>query len=386
MKFACLFVVAVAMASLVMAVPLDTNEHENKPKWDAANVVAHLRRLIANIDEANTIPNEYSHINHRQAAVEGNIPFKFSDQPPTESLTDLYPGETNNPNPALTLTNKIGFGTADSYGMACGGAISLGPKTTVYGNILTSGVFSTGDATMIFGDVGCVGSAFLGSNADFNGNLISQGAVSIGANDSEPQAKFTGDISCMGAIKVGEKTEIIGNINSCAAFAPGPASSVTGLVLVGAFALPVPLSKDTKVLDDITSAYTNLWLITGGADLAVSIVGDELLPGIYCTVAKWGLPLGKTLTFNGSSSDTWIIQIDGAAVVLGEIALKGGALASNIQWVANGAVAIGTDCKFYGDIVASGAISVATGASVHGLMYTPAGACVLEAGASLATL
>ena len=369
-----------------MAVPLDTNEHESKPKGNAGNVAAHLRRLIANIVEANTIPNEHSHINRRKAAVEGNIPFKFSDQPPTETLTDSYPGESNNPNPAFALTNKIGFGTGDSYGMACGGAISLGPKSTVYGNIITTGAFSTGDSSMIFGDVDAVGSVYLGTNANFNGNLISQGAVTMGAIDLEPPGKFTGDIYCMGAITMGVKTEIIGNIKSCAALGPGSLSSVTGQVLVGAFAEPVPLPKDAKVLDDIGSAYNNLWLLTGGADLAASVIGDELLPGLYRKLDPWSLPLGKTITFNGSSSDTWIIQIDGAVVVLGEITLKGGALASNIQWVANGAVAIGTDCKFYGDIVASGAISVATGASVHGLMYTPAGACVLEAGASLATL
>ena len=228
MNFACLSIVAVAMASLIMAMPLDTNTHENKPKGNAGNIAAHLRRLIANIEEVNTIPNEHSHINHRKAVVEGNIPFKFSDQPPTETLTDSYAGETNNPNPVITLTNKIGFGTGDSYGMACGGAISLGPKATVYGNIITTGAFSTGDSSMIFGDVDCVGSVYLGSNANFVGNLTSQGAIEMGANDIEPPGKFTGDIYCMGAITMGAKTEIIGNIKSCAALGPGPASSVTG--------------------------------------------------------------------------------------------------------------------------------------------------------------
>ena len=67
----------------------------------------------------------------------------------------------------------------------------------------------------------------------------------------------------------------------------------------------------------------------------------------------------------------------GAVAFSGDILLIGGAL---IQWVANGAFSIGAGSNFYGNIVASGAIIVAAGASLHGLMYSPAdGACSLGA-------
>ena len=81
-----------------------------------------------------------------------------------------------------------------------------------------------------------------------------------------------------------------------------------------------------------------------------------------------------------------MIKIEGSLAVFGDVLLTGGALASNIQWVVDGAVSMGTNVKFYGDIVASGTISVGAGASLHGLLYTPAGSCSLGAGVSLATV
>jgi hypothetical protein len=102
----------------------------------------------------------------------------------------LYPGETNNPNPTLTVSNKVNFGSADSHGMACGGAIILSANAIVHSSIITNGALTTGDGAMIFGDIDCVEPISL----NFNGNIVSQGAVTIDANTILRSGTFAGDL------------------------------------------------------------------------------------------------------------------------------------------------------------------------------------------------
>ena len=130
---------------------LDKHEHENKPKRKAKNIAAHLRRLIANIEEANGVPNEHRRVNrHKAEEVQ-------TAQVQTRKLVD--------------------FGSGNSYGMACQGAIAFGANTILYGNIVTTGAFIVGDDSVVFGDIDAIGAVFLGTNTNFKGTLVCHGAV-----------------------------------------------------------------------------------------------------------------------------------------------------------------------------------------------------------------
>ena len=94
--------------------------------------------------------------------------------------------------------------------------------------------------------------------------------------------------------------------------------------------LHVPSSNDENVLDNIASALDYLFSQPSGNDFAQSIINNELRPGIYRNAGLWALTSRETVNYKVTSSDTWIIQVEGAISVAGDILLIGGALPYNI--------------------------------------------------------
>jgi predicted acyltransferase (DUF342 family) len=268
--------------------------------------------------------------------------------------------------------------------MACGGAIVVATNAILYGSALTTGAYTTNDGSRVFGNVDSVGVVSLGSNSNFNGNINAQAAVTLGVNTRLPAGVFTGDVYSTGAVTLGANSKVVGNIFACTLLTLGDSASITGNVLTGAASYPVPASKNIAAISDVATAYSNLMSLAGAKVFVSSIVGNVLLPGLYNHGAAWSLAAGTTLTFQGSASDTWIIQIGGAVVTAGDMILTGGALASNIQWVVNGAISIGAGSTFYGTTVSSGAVTVATGASLYGATYS-IGACSIGAAGKIMT-
>jgi len=95
------------------------------------------------------------------------------------------------------------------------------------------------------------------------------------------------------------------------------------------------------------------------------IDNETLLPGVY----KWGtgVKFYNTLTFKGSDTDVWILQVAGiiTAGSGAEVVLEDGAKAENIFWVSTAAV-FGTYSHLEGVFLCSTAITFATGSSLNG--------------------
>jgi hypothetical protein len=145
-------------------------------------------------------------------------------------------------------------------------------------------------------------------------------------------------------------------------------SQVTGKVYAADMAAPTPTSMTTAV-NNMLTAYTDaagrtlpdfLELGTG------NIGGKTLTQGLY----KWGsnVTIPTSITFSGSATDVWIMQISGnlnASSAI-NVTLSGGALAKNIFWQVAGQVTLGTTSHFEGIILSQTGITLQTGASLNG--------------------
>jgi hypothetical protein len=110
-----------------------------------------------------------------------------------------------------------------------------------------------------------------------------------------------------------------------------------------------------------TANYINLY----SGDLS----GKTLTTGVYKFGS--GVLINTDLTLNGSATDVWIFQIDGALTQAAgvNIILTGGALAENVFWQVADTVSIGTGAHFEGTILAKTNISFGTNASIYGSLY-----------------
>lgn len=147
------------------------------------------------------------------------------------------------------------------------------------------------------------------------------------------------------------------------------ASVVTpGRIYASDYASPTPTNLTTAVLA-METAYADAagrsnpdFLDLEGGDLG----GQTLAPGLY----TWGtgVTIPENVTLSGGANDTWIFQIanDLDLSAAKSIILSGGAQARNITWVVAGQVTIHADAHFEGVILSATAITMQTGASLHG--------------------
>jgi hypothetical protein len=145
-------------------------------------------------------------------------------------------------------------------------------------------------------------------------------------------------------------------------------SLVSGSIYAADYAPPTPNMLTVAVLD-MQTAYVDA---AGRKDpdhtelgSAGSIEGLTLEPGLY----KWSTDVGFTssLTFNGSATDIWILQIDGDVKVgSGAKVTLNGALPENIFWQIAGSTEIGTYSHVEGIFMCNTKIMFKTGSSMTG--------------------
>jgi hypothetical protein len=136
-------------------------------------------------------------------------------------------------------------------------------------------------------------------------------------------------------------------------------------------------AKLTSAVSDMETAYTDASgrtaavapkLNLGGGTLGGAIGGADapLTPGIYTfgTVVTISLDI----TFDGSSTDVFIIQIAGDLIQAAnkKVILKNGALAKNIFWQVAGYVDVGVGAHMEGIILGKTAVTFKTGSSLNG--------------------
>ena len=128
-------------------------------------------------------------------------------------------------------------------------------------------------------------------------------------------------------------------------------------------------------LNDAHAADAQTALAAAYADLAsreptTSFTGDlngrTFTAGVHHT--DDALELTGTVTLDGDADDIFIFQVNAAlnTAAASHVVLTGGALASNVYWVVNGAAGTGADSTFVGSILADGAITLGANSELIG--------------------
>ncbi|KAJ7676976.1 hypothetical protein DFH06DRAFT_1122260 [Mycena polygramma] len=158
-------------------------------------------------------------------------------------------------------------------------------------------------------------------------------------------------------------------------------TQVNGRLMGSTDALPTPGLLTVAVLD-MQTAFTDAMNRPrpNFVGLKAGLIGGSILtPGLY----KWttGVSISTGITIAGGPADTWIFQISGTLVQAANvrITLIGGALSKNIIWVVAGAVTIGANGVFEGNILAKTNVVVGTSAVDHGCIYAQTAVALLKA-------
>mmetsp|Transcript_7351 Transcript_7351/g.8538 ORF Transcript_7351/g.8538 Transcript_7351/m.8538 type:complete len:262 (+) Transcript_7351:448-1233(+) len=141
-----------------------------------------------------------------------------------------------------------------------------------------------------------------------------------------------------------------------------------GKIYAANYGIPTP-SKMITAISDMETAYMDAAgrVNPNYTELgAGNIEGKTLEPGLY----KWGsnVHFTSSLTFDGNSTDIWILQIaqnlevsNGARVIL-----SGGAVWENIYWQVSGAAVLGTTSHVEGVFLVKTGITFYAGSSLNG--------------------
>jgi hypothetical protein len=142
-------------------------------------------------------------------------------------------------------------------------------------------------------------------------------------------------------------------------------SLVTGRVYGSTDVAPTPAML-TQAIGEMQTAYTDA--AGRAADttelFAGNLQGRTLTRGVY----RWSGNVqvsGGSVTFSGSSTDIWILQIAGNFDLVGAVALSGGAQARNIFWQVAGLVSLESGSVMQGVILCQTQVVMITGAELN---------------------
>ena len=226
---------------------------------------------------------------------------------------------------------------------ACGGATTNDPKNTA----------GAGPAPVDLGTPGDVSGA-----ADYV--ILAKTAITNSGTSA-----ITGDI--------GLSPSAASYLTGFAATLPagGTASTsaqVTGKIYASDYAAPTPANL-TSAIGKMQTAFTDAAGRTNPDHTELgsgSIGGLTLAPGLY----KWSntVSIATDVTISGTANDVWIFQIAGDLTIAAakNVILAGGASAKNITWQVAGQTTLGTTSHFEGTLLCQTAITLNTGASLHG--------------------
>ena len=141
-----------------------------------------------------------------------------------------------------------------------------------------------------------------------------------------------------------------------------------GKIYAANYRIPTP-SKMITAISDMETAYTDAAgrVNPDYTELgAGNIEGKTLQPGLY----KWGsnVHFTSSLTFDGSATDIWIMQIAQNLMVSNgaQVTLSGGAVWENIYWQVSGAAVLGTTSHVEGVLLVKTGIVFNAGSSLNG--------------------
>lgn len=278
-----------------------------------------------------------------------------SDTSASSATTEPAPTSTGGPDDSEAGGNSAS--QADSSGSTSTGSTSTGTDSTGSTDGTTGGCMGvTGQAPVSIGsaeDPETAGAyALLAKTAITNatGSVISGGHVGL----SPAAASFITGFSLV--------------IDASGTFATSPSVVAPGKVYAADYKVPTPVSLTTAVLT-MQTAYIDAagrvptdYLNLGDGDIG----GLTLAPGLY----TWGstVTIAADVTIEGCPDDVWIFQISDDLDISAakQVILAGGARAENVFWQVAGQATIHADAHFEGVILAKTAITLQTGASLHG--------------------
>ena len=169
-------------------------------------------------------------------------------------------------------------------------------------------------------------------------------------------------------------------VNFNSQFKNNPITTTTATVIPGAITVTTGdcFAKLTSVI-----AALDAKPVTNSTHPAIIGNGETILPGKYFVPAAIALAGNLTLDAGGNPDALFIFQAEGAidSSVFTTMTLTGGAKATNVYWLALGAVGIGADCIVKGNFIArTAAIAVGFRCNVEGRLLSGGGAIAFGPG------
>lgn len=179
---------------------------------------------------------------------------------------------------------------------------------------------------------------------------------------------FTAD----GAFNNTGETNVIGDIGTnLGGFSGFPPGVVNGQIHVAD-------ATSSQAAIDVIAAYDFLVGLTCDSIIGITLGDNQILtPNVYC-IGVGGATLNDTLFLDaqGDANALFIFKIDGAlsTVNFSNVILINSANIDNVFWQINGAVEVGENAFFRGNIIANGAINLLLNSSLVGRALSRAGA------------
>jgi hypothetical protein len=200
-----------------------------------------------------------------------------------------------------------------------------------------------------------------------------------------PQSAITGDIA-VSPIAAAAMTGFSFTFDPDDEGKSSISTQLAGKAYASDYAVPIPDTLTTAVLD-MEAAYTNAKGRTNSDAARINLVGATLggdfggptaplTPGVYTFGADVQITGG--ITFQGSASDIFIIQIAGNLVQDANYnVILDGAMAKNIFWQVAGSVEVRAGAHMEGILLVKTGVTFVTGSSLNGRVFTQT-ACVLQ--------
>ena len=176
-------------------------------------------------------------------------------------------------------------------------------------------------------------------------------------------------------------TGAVGNLGT--SYITGDVGSNAGAV--NGFEAPSVLNGNVHIANSVTSqassdlvaAYNQLYAMTPTNTTHAPGFGSEtIFPGVYNIGGAGSVDGILILDGQGNSNAIFAFKIGGAFTTGAgaTIVLTNGARASNVIWIADGAVAMAANTTMSGTLIANGAISIGDGGILHGRLLSTTGA------------
>jgi hypothetical protein len=141
----------------------------------------------------------------------------------------------------------------------------------------------------------------------------------------------------------------------------------------------------TKAKKDLLNLYIHLANIpvTSLTHAPVFGNGETLTSGVYSIAAAGSLVGNLTLDGGNNPSSIFILKYNGAFSVAAasKVILIKGQKASNVFWIAEGAISVGASSVIKGTLLAhTGAVSLGAGCDLEGRMFSSTGAVTIDSG------